>query len=160
MCFLIFSFLLSVKFSQNGKSDDTSSDNRDVIPSANEGWEEHRVRGWPEHIPMYLLPTILITKVLFLNTEKIIHSINHMYLSRANDQTLTFHNELETRRSFLQNDKLWLSFVLFDSFLILPFHIMFDINLWFCVVRSSLIDFQHQEWVSFNVGTDCRMPHW
>lgn len=63
-------YSLSVKFSQNGKRDNASSNDPYVVTGADQCWKQHWMGSWTEYIPMDLFPTILVTKIFLLKIKK------------------------------------------------------------------------------------------
>lgn len=65
--YILVTVLLCVKFSEDGKDDDSKNDNGDLVASSDHSGEQHGVVGRPEHVPVHLLPPILVTQVSFLS---------------------------------------------------------------------------------------------
>lgn len=57
---------LGVQLSHDGEGDDTQGHNGDVVACAHQSREQHGIGCWPEHVPVDLLPAVLVTKVLLL----------------------------------------------------------------------------------------------
>lgn len=64
--FTLATDLLCIKFSEDGEDDDGKNDNGDLVASSNHSREQHGIVGRPEHVPVHLLPPILVSQVSFL----------------------------------------------------------------------------------------------
>ena len=62
--------LLGVEFSQDGEHDHTEGDGCDLVATADERREEHRVGRGSEHVTVHLLPPVLVTKIALLSRQQ------------------------------------------------------------------------------------------
>ena len=54
---------LSVQLAQDGEQDDEEHHHGQLGPGPDQGGEEERAGGGPEHVPVDLLPSVLVTQV-------------------------------------------------------------------------------------------------
>ena len=59
-------YSLCVQFAEDGEGDDDERHEGDLVAGADQCREHHRVHRGPEHVPVHLLPAVLVSQVPLL----------------------------------------------------------------------------------------------